>query len=121
MVKGGGFDPSIVGSSPAARANAGIAQLVEQAAVNRQVGGSSPSASATDIEEVRAMECLTITVKEAAGMLGVSLPTMYTLAKSGEFPVLRIGKSILILSEPFRKWVSQKAGVTDDAEEIVEE
>ena len=34
---------------------------------------------------------LTLTAKEAAALLGVSLPTLYSLAHSDGFPATRIG------------------------------
>ena len=44
------------------------------------------------------MERLTLTVDEAAELLGVSRGTAYEMIKQGEFPVepLRVGRRILI-------------------------
>ena len=39
---------------------------------------------------------LTMSVPEAAEVLGISVPSMYTLAKSEGFPTLVIGNRLLI-------------------------
>lgn len=42
------------------------------------------------------MEKLTLSIREAAEMLGVPVNTMYTHAQAGRIPTLRLGKRILI-------------------------
>lgn len=51
---------------------------------------------------------ITITPKEAASMLGLSLTTMYELVHSDGFPCTRIGKKILINVEGLRKWIDNE-------------
>ena len=52
---------------------------------------------------------LTLTAKEAAAMLGVSMPTLYALARSDGFPSLHIGKKILISRDGLEHWIMQQA------------
>ena len=52
---------------------------------------------------------LTLTVAEAAELLGVSLPTAYELAHSEGFPTLRIGRKLLISRAGLELWVDRRA------------
>ena len=52
---------------------------------------------------------LTLTVAEAAELLGVSLPTAYELAHSEGFPTLRIGRKLLISRVGLESWVDRRA------------
>lgn len=53
---------------------------------------------------------ITITPKEAASMLGLSLTTMYELVHSDGFPCIRVGKKILINVEGLRNWLNERTG-----------
>ena len=53
---------------------------------------------------------ITINTKEAAQMLGVSLPTMYELVHIEGFPSIRVGKKILVSVEGLRNWVNERSG-----------
>ena len=57
------------------------------------------------------MERATLTVPEAAKVLGVSRPTMYDLANSEGFPTIHLGRKLVILREGFELWMREKAGV----------
>ena len=46
---------------------------------------------------------LTLTVAEAATILGVSLPTAYTLVHSAGFPAFTIGRKLLISRQGLEK------------------
>lgn len=52
----------------------------------------------------------TMTRKELAARLGVSMPTADSLINRKGFPVLRVGKRILIPVEAFEKWLNDNAG-----------
>ena len=52
---------------------------------------------------------ITLTVAEAAELLGVSLPTAYELAHSEGFPTLRIGRKLLISRVGLESWVDRRA------------
>ena len=41
-------------------------------------------------------ECLTLSVPEAAKILGVHVQTAYNMAKRGDIPVLRLGGRLLV-------------------------
>jgi excisionase family DNA binding protein len=52
------------------------------------------------------MEKATLTVKEAAQVIGVSLPTMYEITEQESFyPLLRLGRKKLILKDRLREWM----------------
>ena len=53
---------------------------------------------------------MTLTVKEAANALGVSLPILYTLAQQKDFPALRVGRKILIPADQFKSWLNSQSG-----------
>lgn len=54
---------------------------------------------------------ITISTKEAAQMLGVSLPTMYELVHIEGFPSIRVGKKILVSVEGLKHWVNERSGM----------
>lgn len=47
----------------------------------------------------------TLTVSQIQKLLGISRPTAYNLVNNEAFPVLRIGKKILIPTKAFLDWV----------------
>ena len=53
---------------------------------------------------------LTLTAKEAAASLGISMPTFYQLAATDGFPVLRVGRKILVSTEGLRNWIEANHG-----------
>ena len=57
---------------------------------------------------------LMLTGKEAAEMLGVSMPTFYQLAATEGFPMLRIGRKILVSVEGLHRWIEANHGRTFD-------
>lgn len=56
-------------------------------------------------------EKLTVSVTEAAQMLGLSRPTVYKLIRTDGFPVVRIGTRTLISRAGLERWVEQQAEV----------
>ncbi len=52
------------------------------------------------------MEKSTMSVQELSAQLGVSLPRAYELAKSPDFPSMRIGKRIVIPIDAFHDWLN---------------
>ena len=54
------------------------------------------------------MEKLTITVAEAAAMLGVSRNAMYDLTERSGFPVIHVGRRKVIPIAEFMQWISQQ-------------
>lgn len=51
------------------------------------------------------MEKLTITVKEMAELLGVGRPMAYALVNRSDFPVIRLGRKIVIPIEKLKQWM----------------
>ena len=52
---------------------------------------------------------LTMSVPEAAKVLGVSPPTMYQLVKSEGFPTIVIGNRLLVSVKGLERWVDEQA------------
>ena len=52
-------------------------------------------------------EKLTLSVQEAADLIGISKPKMFELLRSGEIPCKRIGKKILISHQVLVDWINQ--------------
>lgn len=61
------------------------------------------------------MEKMTMTVREMASKMGISLPTAYELVKKPGFPTFHVGTKILIPIEAFKVWLQEntKGGVGD--------
>ncbi len=56
------------------------------------------------------MEKATLSVKEAAVVVGVSLPVMYQITERQDFTcLLRIGRKKLILRDGLMKWMENAA------------
>lgn len=53
------------------------------------------------------MEKLTVTVPEMAEMLNICLPKAYQLTRIEGFPVLRIGRKVVIPLEALKEWVNK--------------
>ncbi len=49
-----------------------------------------------------------LSVKELAAYLGVSVSVAYRLANSAGFPVLRLGKRLLVPVEELRAWIARQ-------------
>lgn len=54
-------------------------------------------------------ECLTVSAKEAARMIGISERTLFTLTKEGKIDSLRIGRKVLYSAEKIRAFVNGEA------------
>lgn len=57
------------------------------------------------------MEKLALNSKEAAAALGVSLPTFYDLSNRSDFPVIRVGRRVLVPVDGLRRWLDEQSGV----------
>ena len=56
------------------------------------------------------MEKLCYTVKEAASVIGVSVPTMYEIARREDFPSIRVSeKRIVIPCRALEDWLEREA------------
>lgn len=54
---------------------------------------------------------LTYSIEEVAEVLGISRATAYNLANSKGFPVLRIGKRMVVPKEALAKWMEQQTNI----------
>lgn len=50
---------------------------------------------------------ITLTVTEAAEMLGISLPKMYEIVRMGRIPSIRVGKEIVISRQAVLDWLKE--------------
>lgn len=55
------------------------------------------------------MEKLTLSVAEAAKVIGVSRARMYQLVKIKGFPCVQIGKRLLVSAKGLERWVEERA------------
>ena len=55
---------------------------------------------------------LTLTAKDVAGYLNISLTCAYYVMNSDQFPVLKIGKRKLVTKENFLNWLNNSSEVT---------
>ena len=62
---------------------------------------------------VTSTERLTLTMKEAAALLGVSLPVMYETAHRADFPLLQFGRKMLVSRSALERWIENHAGGGD--------
>lgn len=60
---------------------------------------------------------LTLSVTEAANLIGVSRTTMYHLVKMKGFPTVQIGNRVLVSVKGLEKWVDEQAQRGWDANE----
>jgi len=56
------------------------------------------------------LEPLAVGTTEAARLLGVSRPTLYTLLHQEGFPAFRVGTRVLISVDGLRDWIARQAG-----------
>jgi excisionase family DNA binding protein len=61
------------------------------------------------------MEKVTMSVKELAAAMGVSLPKAYDMTEMAGFPVIRVGRSKKIPVDQFRAWLDAQCPVTAPA------
>lgn len=56
---------------------------------------------------------VTVTVQDAAKLLGVSRPTVYQLMKTKGFPAFRVGNRTLIDYELLKEWSKKQVELTE--------
>ena len=57
-------------------------------------------------------DTLCITVDELGELLRVSRPTAYSLVHRDGFPVIRIGRRLLIIKSALEKWLENQVATT---------
>ena len=58
---------------------------------------------------MKACEKIGLSVQETAETLGVSRPTVYRLLDRSDFPVVRIGRRVLIPRQGLMDWIAKEA------------
>ena len=58
------------------------------------------------------MDCQTLSIPQAAKVLGIGRLTAYAAAKNGKLPVLRLGRRLVVPKPALAKLLEQ-AGTTD--------
>lgn len=56
------------------------------------------------------IEKLTLSVDEAAALLGISKPTCYQLVRRADFPAFKIGNRTLVNRRLLEQWIDREAG-----------
>ena len=64
------------------------------------------------------MEKLLLTVREAAEVVSISRTHAYKLLATGEWPVIKIGRSTRIPVAELRKWVEQQTQTAQDSIQV---
>ena len=54
------------------------------------------------------LEPIAVTMTEAARLRGVSRPTVYALAKTESFPVVKLGGCTRVLVDDLKTWVREQ-------------
>lgn len=54
----------------------------------------------------------TITVKEFALLMGIGYIKAYELTKSKDFPCIKVGKKILVITSKIDEWIENSIGNT---------
>lgn len=54
------------------------------------------------------MEKLTLSIREAAEVVGISTRYMYELAKVEGFPTIKVGKRLLVSRKGLERWVEEQ-------------
>lgn len=55
-------------------------------------------------------EHLTLTVKQLAARMQVSMPTAYAMTEQEGFPAFRVGKKKLIVLAALERWLNEQVG-----------
>lgn len=63
------------------------------------------------------LDKLAVSATEAAKMLDISRPTLYTLIRRDDFPSFKIGTRTLIPVKSLQDWVEKQANGGDDCEQ----
>ena len=55
------------------------------------------------------MDKVTMSVQEMAMQMGISLSKAYALTREADFPIVRVGKRVLVPVSEFKVWLSARA------------
>lgn len=63
--------------------------------------------------EVLQLEPLVVSAGEAAKLLNVSRPTLYTLLNRDDFPSFRVGNRVLVSVSGLKEWVDRQTAAKE--------
>ena len=76
--------------------------------LSRQGQNNAPVNLDNVINQVTPLDTkITLTVTEAADLLGISLPKMYEIVRIGRIPSIRVGKTIVISRQAVLDWLKE--------------
>ena len=55
------------------------------------------------------MEKLTLSVAEAAAVVGISVRYMYDLVKTDGFPTIQVGRRLLVSAKGLERWLEEQS------------
>lgn len=55
------------------------------------------------------MEKLTLSIAEAAEVVGISVRYMYDLVKTDGFPTIQVGRRLLVSAKGLERWLEEQA------------
>ena len=90
--------------------NEQVHQIVDQLLLqfDEAAPGPEPAHLKNDIPQQSSPENkVTLTVSEAAELIGISKPKMYELIHSNEIPSIHVGKKIVIARQALMDWLSE--------------
>ena len=61
-------------------------------------------------------EKMALSVPETAKVLGVSIPTTYTLTRRADFPAFHVGRRTLVDRAGLERWISLQAGAARNSD-----
>lgn len=62
------------------------------------------------MKKMEAADKLALSVQEAADLLGISKPLMYTLVRRDDFPAFKIGQRTVVNKRLLQVWLDRQAG-----------
>ena len=62
------------------------------------------------------MDKVTMSVQEMAMQMGISLSKAYALTREADFPIVRVGKRVLVPVSEFKVWFRQEPRRNDTSE-----
>jgi excisionase family DNA binding protein len=65
--------------------------------------------------QVKTMEPLLLTPSEAAKALSICERTLYALTKSGELPVIRIGRAVRYSPDDIKAWIERSKKISENS------
>ncbi len=88
-----------------------VIQVVE-AALNALNNQSAPAREPEHLDNSTSQQSspgtkMTLSVREAAELIGISRPTMYQLIRENQIPSIHAGKKIMIARQAFMDWLSE--------------